>query len=80
MEAARTAAIRGHEVYLHEATKQLGGQVAIAASAPHRSDLGAITSWLALELVRLNVDITLNSLVDPEVIAEVFFLIIGRAT
>jgi len=71
LEAARTAAIRGHEVYLHEATKQLGGQVAIAASAPHRSDLGAITSWLASELVRLNVDITLNSLVDPEIIAEV---------
>ena len=37
LEAARTAAILGHEVHLHEATKQLGGQVAIAASAPHRA-------------------------------------------
>ena len=68
MEAARTAAIRGHEVHLHEATKQLGGQVAIAASAPHRSDIGAITSWLASEMERLDVNITLNSLVDPELV------------
>ena len=70
LEAARTAAIRGHDVHLHEATKQLGGQVAIAASAPHRSDLGAITSWLASEMERLEINVTMNSLVDPEVIAS----------
>lgn len=70
LEAARTAAIRGHDVHLHEATKQLGGQVAIAASAPHRSDLGAITSWLAAEMERLEINVTMNSLVDPEVIAS----------
>ena len=70
LEAARTAAILGHQVHLHEATKQLGGQVAIAASAPHRSDLGAITSWLASEMERLNINTTLNSLVGPEIINE----------
>ncbi|MFL2992681.1 MAG: hypothetical protein CBC37_03590 [Acidimicrobiaceae bacterium TMED77] len=70
LEAARTAAIRGHDVHLHEATKQLGGQVAIAASAPHRSDLGAITSWLTSEMERLEINVTMNSLVDPEVIAS----------
>ena len=70
LEAARTAAIRGHDVHLHEATKQLGGQVTIAASAPHRSDLGAITSWLTSEMERLEINVTMNSLVDPEVIAS----------
>ena len=40
LEFARTAALRGHEVELHEAAQRLGGQVAIAASAPHRADLG----------------------------------------
>ena len=71
LEAARTAAIRGHEVHLYEATRRLGGQVAIAATAPHRSDIGAITEWLTSEVERLGVSITLNTMVDPDVIAEV---------
>ncbi len=70
LEAARTAAIRGHEVHIHEATKQLGGQVSIAATAPHRSDLGAITSWLANEMERLEVNVRVNSLVDPDTVRE----------
>ena len=71
LEAARTAALRGHEVHLHEATRRLGGQVAIAARAPHRADIGAITEWLATELERLGVTIRLSSMVDPDVVAEV---------
>ena len=69
LEAARTAALRGHEVHLFEATRRLGGQVAIAATAPHRSDLGAITEWLTSEIERLGVSITLNTWVDPDVVA-----------
>jgi 2,4-dienoyl-CoA reductase-like NADH-dependent reductase (Old Yellow Enzyme family)/thioredoxin reductase len=71
LEAARTAALRGHDVHLHEATRQLGGQVSIAATAPHRSDIGAITEWQTSEIERLGVTIRLNSLVDPDVIAEI---------
>ena len=71
LEAARTAALRGHEVHLHEATRHLGGQVAIAATAPHRSDIGAITEWLAGEVERLGVTIRLSSMVEPDVVAEV---------
>ena len=66
LEFARTAAMRGHRVELHEATRKLGGQVNMAASAPHRGDIGAITSWLADELEYLQVDVRLNSLVDVE--------------
>lgn len=71
MEAARTAAIRGHKVELHEASKRLGGQVAIAAGAPHRADLGAITSWLEGELDDLDIDVRLNSMVDEEMVADI---------
>ena len=71
LEAARTAAILGHDVHLHEATKQLGGQVTIAASAPHRSDIGAITKWLESEMERLEINVTLNSIVDPDLVAEI---------
>ena len=70
LEAARTAALRGHEVHLYEATRRLGGQVSIAATAPHRSDIGAITEWLVSEIERLGVTIRLNTMVDPDVVAE----------
>jgi hypothetical protein len=70
LEAARTAAIRGHEVHLYEATRHLGGQVAIAATAPHRSDIGAITEWLTSEIERLGVTIRLSTLVDPDVVTR----------
>lgn len=70
LEAARTAALRGHEVHLVEATRRLGGQVAIAATAPHRADIAAITEWLTTEIERLGVSITLNTWADPDVVAE----------
>jgi 2,4-dienoyl-CoA reductase-like NADH-dependent reductase (Old Yellow Enzyme family)/thioredoxin reductase len=70
LEAARTAALRGHDVHLYEATRRLGGQVAIAASAPHRSDIGAITDWLTSEIERLDVTIRLSTMADPDLIAE----------
>ncbi len=64
LEFARMAALRGHDVELHEAAQRLGGQVAIAASAPRRADIGAIVSWLADEADALGVRIRLNSPVD----------------
>ena len=70
LEAARTAALRGHEVHLYEMTGHLGGQVTIAASAPHRSDLQAITRWLADELARLGVHVHLRTPVDPDLVID----------
>lgn len=70
LEAARTAAMRGHQVDLYEMTGSLGGQVRMAASVPPRSDLEAITRWLADEIERLGVRIHLRTPVDPDLIAE----------
>jgi NADPH-dependent 2,4-dienoyl-CoA reductase/sulfur reductase-like enzyme len=70
LEAARTAALRGHEVHLYEMTGHLGGQVRMAASAPHRADLEAITRWLADELTRLDVYVHLRTPVDPDLIID----------
>jgi hypothetical protein len=44
--------------------------VAIAAAAPHRSDIGAITEWLTGEIERLGVQISLTSMVEPDLVAE----------
>ena len=68
LEAARTAALRGHEVELYEMAAELGGQVRMAASAPHRADLGALTRWLADEVARLGVRVHLRTPVDPELV------------
>ncbi len=70
MEAARTAALRGHRVVLHEATNRLGGQVKLAASAPHRGDIGTIADYLQNELESLQVEIRYNSMVDPDMVDE----------
>jgi 2,4-dienoyl-CoA reductase-like NADH-dependent reductase (Old Yellow Enzyme family)/thioredoxin reductase len=70
MEAARTAALRGHQVALYEMTGELGGQVRMAASVPPRSDLAAITRWLADEMHRLGVGVHLHTPVDPDLIVE----------
>ena len=50
MEAARVAALRGHEVTLLEATDRLGGQINLAAKAPGREEIAGIAGWLAAEL------------------------------
>jgi 2,4-dienoyl-CoA reductase-like NADH-dependent reductase (Old Yellow Enzyme family)/thioredoxin reductase len=71
LETARMAALRGHEVSVYEMTNKVGGQVAIAASAPHRSDVGAITAYLAAELERLGVPVTMRTFVEPELVATV---------
>ncbi len=55
MEAARSAALRGHDVTLYEMRRELGGQVVMAARAPFREDYTAITSWQDDELQRLGV-------------------------
>ena len=68
LEAARMAAIRGHTVELHEMRGELGGQVAIAANAPRRSDFGAITKWQADELNRLGVKVRTKSAVDDDLV------------
>ncbi|WP_413468377.1 FAD-dependent oxidoreductase [Mesorhizobium sp. B1-1-8] len=71
MEAARVAAERGHTVSLLEAGARLGGQVLVAASALDRRDLIGIVDWRADELVRLGVQVHLNTYADAEaVLAE----------
>jgi len=70
MQFARAATLRGHRVTIHEATKKLGGQINMAASAPKRGDLGAITGWLKDELELMQVRAHMNSLVDLDMVRE----------
>lgn len=65
LEAASTAARRGHDVVLCEAADELGGQIRWARRAPHRQDIAASTDWLVDECRRLGVELRMGTLVDP---------------
>lgn len=64
LEAARTAAARGHKVTLYEASDGLGGQFLYAASIPGRSELSRLVDHLRSEAVRLGVSIRLQHRID----------------
>jgi len=71
MEAARVAALRGHDVILFEAAPELGGMLNVARRAPYSASFGDISLWLEQEIFRLGVDVRLNTYVDAaDVLAE----------
>ncbi|HEX4893379.1 MAG TPA: FAD-dependent oxidoreductase [Hyphomicrobiaceae bacterium] len=66
LEAARVAALRGHNVILFEASKDLGGTIAIAKRAPTRHGIADITAWLERQVYALGVDVRLMTPVDAD--------------
>ncbi|MFN0096918.1 MAG: FAD-dependent oxidoreductase [Dehalococcoidia bacterium] len=68
LEAARVAALRGHQVTLFEAASELGGQVRLARKAPHRDEFGADVDWIVPQLRKLEVQVRLNTKVDRALI------------
>ncbi len=61
MQAALTAAARGHDVTLFEKLSQLGGQIRWFASTQVRSELGGIVEFLAARLDAARVDVRLGT-------------------
>jgi NADPH-dependent 2,4-dienoyl-CoA reductase/sulfur reductase-like enzyme len=66
MEAARTAALRGHDVVLYEAADRLGGNIGAARLAPFRAPIGKIVDFQQAELERLGVEVRLGAFVTAE--------------
>ncbi|MFQ5829782.1 MAG: FAD-dependent oxidoreductase [Candidatus Methylomirabilia bacterium] len=60
LEAARTAALRGHRVVLLEREAEVGGQVLIAARAPARADYSGIIRFLRGQVLKLGVEVRLG--------------------
>ncbi len=71
MKAAVTAAERGHDVVLCEASSRLGGQVLLAQRLPERAEFGGLATNLEGELLRAGVEIRLRTRVDAAVVAAV---------
>lgn len=66
MEAARVAAVRGHEVVLCEQESRLGGTLNVAAIPPGKSKLRWIAEYFDHELSRLGVELVLGETLDGE--------------
>lgn len=66
LEAARLAAMRGHNVILFEASKSVGGMMNFAAKCPTRHGIRDIIVWQESEVYRLGVDVRLNSYIETQ--------------
>ena len=70
LEAARVAALRGHDVTLLEKKNSLGGQFILSAHAPYRQDNAMAISWLSRQVENNGVKVERNTEVTPKLIEE----------
>jgi 2,4-dienoyl-CoA reductase-like NADH-dependent reductase (Old Yellow Enzyme family) len=71
LEAARVAALRGHEVVLMEARDKPGGALALWADLPQRAVFHQAISWWRRELERLSVSVRFGkAATEDDVLAE----------
>ena len=70
LEAARVAAERGHQVVVHEAAPQAGGQIRLTAQSERRREMISIIDWRLAQCEKLGVRIQFNSWAEPETIAS----------
>lgn len=70
LEAAVTAAERGHEVHLYERSPHLGGKWLSSFAPPGREPLRTFLTWLVQSAKRSGVHIHLGTEVTPELLAK----------
>ncbi|MCE5207137.1 MAG: FAD-dependent oxidoreductase [Chloroflexi bacterium] len=71
LEAARVAALRGHEVTLYEKTRRLGGLMPIAAVVKGKHEkIVEFVSYLSNQVEKLGVNVKLGKEVDAAVVEE----------
>jgi len=70
MEAARVAAMRGHEVTLYDKQKEMGGQLLVAAKPPGKEKLLWVRDFEETQLGQLKVKMELGTEVTPELVTR----------
>jgi 2,4-dienoyl-CoA reductase-like NADH-dependent reductase (Old Yellow Enzyme family) len=71
LEAARVAALRGHDVTVFEQRKSLGGQLNLWAATPQRELLRTTVDWYVARLAELGVHVRLGAMATASsVLAE----------
>jgi 2,4-dienoyl-CoA reductase (NADPH2) len=73
LEAARVAALRGHEVMLYEKERYLGGSLPLAAivKGSEREDLVSMVRYLATQIKKLGVEVNLGVEVDRSLVERI---------
>jgi len=61
MEAARVAALRGHQVTLFETKDKLGGQLLCAIVPPYKDEWNSTIRYLTTQLEKLHVEVRMNT-------------------
>jgi len=70
LEAARVAALRGHQVSLFEENEELGGQWVLAAAPPHKEDHRKFLNYLCWQLEKLGVEQKLGKRATAAMVEE----------
>ena len=68
LEAALTAAIRGHQVEIYEKDSDIGGQLWIAGAPPHKQEILEFIRYYRAQIDKHKIPLHLNTAVDSEVI------------
>ncbi|AIS53025.1 NADH oxidase [Thermoanaerobacter kivui] len=71
LEAARVAALRGHEVILYEKQPELGGQMRIAAVPPHKGEINDLADYLINQVEKSGITIVKGKEADLNTIHEI---------
>jgi len=69
LEAARVAALRGHDVTVFEAAPDPGGQVRLTAQSPRRREMIGIVDWRMAQCAAHDVTFRFNTFAEAEDIA-----------
>jgi NADPH-dependent 2,4-dienoyl-CoA reductase/sulfur reductase-like enzyme len=80
LEAARVAALRGHEVLLYEKEKRLGGQLNLAAMPPGKAEYEKLVAYYEYQMKKLKVKVVHKELKKEEIIKtkpDVIIIAIG---
>ena len=70
LEAARVAALRGHEVTLCEKAEKLGGQVNLASVPPFKQEFSQVIKYLSHQVQKVGVDVQLGREVTSDFVSE----------
>ncbi len=70
LEAARTAALRKHNVVLFEKAGDVGGQNIIAGKPAGRQEITGVTRWLLSQVNKLDIDMRLGTEADADSILK----------
>lgn len=68
LEAATVASQLGHQVILFERHREFGGQVRLAARAPHRTEIDGVVGYRLDLLATLPIDVRLGSEAMPDTV------------